>query len=172
MSKTSRVLIPVVLIFCVVAFFIFRLYATVPASATTQALFAASFPDAQNKPQKLTQWRGKVIVLNFWASWCPPCREEMPTFDLLQAKYASKNVQFVGISAEDVNKLNQFSTEVKVSYPLLAGDFDAMALAQYLGNDKSILPYTVVVDKAGRIVKIWFGIVDNSELEKTLASLT
>jgi len=170
MSKTARVLIPVVLIFCVVAFFIFR-FSAADAPATTQALFAASFPDAKNKPQKLSQWRGKVIVLNFWASWCPPCREEMPAFDVLQTKYASKNVQFVGISAEDVNKLNQFSTEVKVSYPLLAGDFDAMSLAQYLGNDKSILPYTVVVDKSGKIVRIWFGIVDNSELEKTLALL-
>jgi thiol-disulfide isomerase/thioredoxin len=171
MSKTARVLIPVVLIFCVVAFFIFRFSAPTTAPAMTQALFAASFPDAQNKRQKLSQWRGKVMVLNFWASWCPPCREEMPAFDALQKKYASKNVQFVGISAEDVNKLNQFSIEVKVGYPLLAGDFDAMSLAQYLGNDKSILPYTVVVDKAGKIVKIWLGIVDNSELEKILAQL-
>ncbi|HEY8084177.1 MAG TPA: redoxin domain-containing protein [Methylophilaceae bacterium] len=170
MSKTARVLIPIVLILCLVAFFLFR-FSTPNAPATTQALFAASFPDAQNKSQSLSQWRGKVIVLNFWASWCPPCREEMPAFDVLQTKYASKNVQFVGISAEDVSKLNQFSKDVKVGYPLLAGDFDAMSLAQYLGNDKSILPYTVVVDKAGKIVKVWFGIVDNSELEKTLAPL-
>ncbi|HEY7985524.1 MAG TPA: redoxin family protein [Methylophilaceae bacterium] len=170
MSKTTRVLIPIVLILCLVAFFLFR-FSAANAPATTQALFAASFPDAQNKPQSLAQWRGKVMVVNFWASWCPPCREEMPGLDALQTKYLSNGVQFVGISAEDVNKLNQFSKEVKVSYPLLAGDFDAMSLAQYLGNDKSILPYTVVIDKAGKIVKIWFGIVDDSELEKTIAAL-
>jgi thiol-disulfide isomerase/thioredoxin len=152
------------------ALLVFRFsHAKAPTAAET--LFAASFPDAQNKPQSLSQWRGKVMVVNFWASWCPPCREEMPAFDALQVKYAPKNVQFVGISAEDVAKLNQFSSEVKIGYPLLAGDIDAMSLAESMGNDKSILPYTVVIDKTGKIAKIWFGIVDDSELENTLATL-
>ena len=138
---------------------------------STMALFAASFPNAQNQPQSLNQWHGKVMVINFWASWCPPCREEMPALDALQQKYTSKNVQFVGISAEDVAKLQEFSKEVQVSYPLLAADIDAMPLAEDLGNDKSILPYTVVVNKQGKIAKTMFGMVDISELETILAPL-
>jgi thiol-disulfide isomerase/thioredoxin len=170
MSKIARVLISIALITCVVAFFIFRV-PVAHSPASTESLFAASFPDAQNKPQSLAQWRGKVLVVNFWASWCSPCREEMPALDALQEKYAPKDVQFIGISAEDVSKLIQFSTEVKVGYPLLAGDIDAMSLAESMGNDKSIVPYTVVVDKKGKIAGIWFGTVDNSKLEATLAAL-
>ena len=170
MTGTKRVIISIVLIASAVAFLLSRFSAPV-ASSSTQALFAASFPDAQNKPQSLAQWRGKVMVLNFWASWCPPCREEMPALSALQLKYASKNVQFVGISAEDVAKVIHFSGEVKVGYPLLAGDIDAMALAQAMGDDKSILPYTVVIDRSGKVVKTYFGIVDESDLNNVLASL-
>jgi thiol-disulfide isomerase/thioredoxin len=170
MPKTAGVLITVALIVCLAAFFVYK-FTGAASSSATEILFAASFPDAQSKPQSLAQWRGKVMVVNFWASWCPPCREEMPALDALQAKLAPKNVQFVGISAEDISKLQQFSSEMKVSYPLLAGDIDAMSLAQSLGNNKSVLPFTVVVDKKGRIASIWFGIIDISELETALKPL-
>lgn len=170
MPRITRVLIVLLLTVIAIGFLSYKLSRTSPL-APTQTFFAASFPDVNGTPQNISQWRGKVIVVNFWASWCPPCREEMPSLDAMQTKYASKGVQFVGISTEDVDKLQQFSKEEKVGYPLLAGDIDAMSMAQSMGNDKSILPYTVVLDKRGNMVKIWFGIVDISELESTLVPL-
>jgi thiol-disulfide isomerase/thioredoxin len=170
MPKIARVLIVLLLSVLSVALLSYKLSRITP-SDPSQSFFAASFPDVRGTPQNISQWRGKVIVVNFWASWCPPCREEMPSLDAMQTKYASKGVQFVGISAEDADKLQQFSKEVKVGYPLLAGDIDAMSMAQSLGNDKSILPYTVVFDKHGKLARAWFGIVDISELESTLVPL-
>jgi thiol-disulfide isomerase/thioredoxin len=170
MPRITRVLIVLLLTIFVIAFLSYKFSRSSPPDPA-QAFFAASFPDVQGTPQNISQWRGKVIVVNFWASWCPPCREEMPSLDAVQTKYASKGVQFVGISSEDVNKLQQFSKEEKVGYPLLAGDIDAMSMAQNMGDDKSILPYTVVLDKHGNMVRTWFGIVDISELDSTLVPL-
>ncbi len=171
MSKTTRVLIAIVGI--VLALLLARhFFSSAGNSATsTEALFAASFPDAEGKQQSMSQWRGKVLVVNFWASWCGPCREEMPMLDGFQADYGVKDVRIVGISAEDVDHLKAFSEELKVGYQLLAGDFEALALAQALGNDKGILPFTVVVDKNGKIANIMFGMIDKSTLEKALAPL-
>ncbi|MFM9912676.1 MAG: TlpA family protein disulfide reductase [Methylophilaceae bacterium] len=169
MPKNSRVLIAIVGI--ALAFVLARHFFSPGTVSSTQALFAASFPDETGKLQSMAQWRGKVLVVNFWASWCGPCREEMPMLDEFQADYGAKEVRIVGISAEDVDHLKAFSEELKVGYQLLAGDFEALALAQALGNDKSILPFTVVIDKSGKIAQIMFGKVDKSMLEKALAPL-
>jgi thiol-disulfide isomerase/thioredoxin len=172
MPKNGRVLISIVavaLIFLLVRQFFFQ--PTGDSSASTEALFAASFPDETGKSQSMAQWRGKVLVVNFWASWCAPCREEMPMLDELQADYGANDVRIVGISAEDVDTLKVFNEELKVEYQLLAGDFEALALAQVLGNDKGILPFTVVIDKHGKIAQIMFGKVDKSMMEKALYPL-
>jgi thiol-disulfide isomerase/thioredoxin len=155
------------------AFLLARHFSPLPGNSTTstEALFAASFPDGEGKPQSLSQWRGKVLIINFWASWCSPCREEMPMLDEFQADYGAKDVRIVGISAEDVEHLQAFSDELKVGYALLAGDFEAMALAQSLGNDKGVLPFTVVIDKNGKIADIMYGLVEKSTLEKAIAPL-
>jgi thiol-disulfide isomerase/thioredoxin len=172
MSKTRRVLI-VLLLIGVAALLAVQFFPALKGKsfASTDALFASSFPDSDGKLQKLSQWRGKVLVVNFWASWCGPCREEMPMLDEFQADYGAKDVRIVGISAEDADHLKAFSEELKVGYTLLSGDFEALALAQALGNDKGILPFTVVVDKNGKIANIMFGMIDKSTLEKALAPL-
>lgn len=137
----------------------------------TDGLYASSFVDASGTPQPLGQWRGKVLVVNFWASWCPPCLEEMPALNQLHRQYAAKGMQLVGISAEDMDTLKKFGEQVRVEYPLLAADAQAMSLAASLGNDRSILPFTVVVDKHGKIAHIMFGKVENSALEKAVTPL-
>ncbi len=150
---------------------VFR-YATLDKQApATDALYASSFVDASGTPQPLEQWRGKVLVVNFWASWCPPCLEEMPALNQLHQQYSTKGMQLVGISAEDVDTLKKFSAQVHVEYPLLAADTQAMALAEALGNNRSILPFTVVLDKHGKIAHIAFGKVENSTLEKVVTPL-
>ncbi|HEU4709844.1 MAG TPA: TlpA disulfide reductase family protein, partial [Methylophilaceae bacterium] len=139
-----------------------------PATLSSEALYAASFPDSNGDVQKLGQWRGKLLVVNFWATWCPPCREEMPELSKFHEHYQKQGIVVVGIATDDVAKMQAFGKELKVSYPLLAGDLDAMNLANALGNNKGILPYTVVLDQQGNVVKTFFGRVNSQLLEEAL----
>ena len=144
---------------------------TIDVSSSTQALFDASFPDAAGRQQPLSQWRGKTIVLNFWATWCPPCREEMPELSQLQQQYRERGVVVVGISTETVPQIQDFAQSMQVGYPLLAGDMQAMELSASLGNDKSVLPYTVLIDGEGHVAQAYFGRISKLQLEQKLQSM-
>jgi thiol-disulfide isomerase/thioredoxin len=80
---------------------------------------AVSFPDLTGKPQSLGQWQGKLLVINFWAAWCAPCREEMPALNRIHNKYAAKALQIVGIAADSAYKVCQFWKQTVIGYPLL-----------------------------------------------------
>lgn len=138
---------------------------------STESLYASSFVDKMGTPQPISQWRGKILVVNFWASWCPPCLEEMPSLNQFHQQYQAKGVQVVGISTEDINALKKFEQQLKLDYPILAGDAEAMSLAQSLGNDRSILPFTVIIDKSGKIAQIVFGKLEKTTLEKVVTPL-
>jgi thiol-disulfide isomerase/thioredoxin len=90
--------------------------------ATVEAIMALTLPDLGGRLQALAQWRGKVLVVNYWASWCAPCVEEMPAFSRLQRQYAAQGVQFVGIGLDEVEKMRIFVKATPVAYPLLVGD--------------------------------------------------
>lgn len=138
---------------------------------SSDALYAANFPDSEGETQSLEQWRGKLLVVNFWATWCPPCREEMPELSQFHERYQDKGIVVLGIATDDVAKIREFSKETKVSYPLLAGDMDAVNLGNALGNNKGILPYTVILDRDGKVVKTYFGRVNSVMLEEALLPL-
>jgi thiol-disulfide isomerase/thioredoxin len=140
-------------------------------TASTQAVFAATFPDENNKPQALKQWQGKIVVLNFWATWCPPCREEMPELSALNSQYQDKNVVVLGVAIDEVSLIKQFTSETKISYPLFAAENNGMELAASLGNDKGVLPYTVIIKPDGSIAKTYFGRISKPLLEETLIKL-
>ena len=140
-------------------------------TSSTQALFTANFPDEHGKPQALNQYKGKVIVLNFWASWCEPCREEMPELSELHTANKDKNVVVLGMAIEDVAGVNDFLKETKVSYPLFAADVQGMDIAASLGNNKGVLPYTVIIKADGSIAKTYFGRITKPLLEQTLKTL-
>jgi peroxiredoxin len=142
-----------------------------PASSSTSALFAASFTDIQGKIQPVAQWQNQIIVVNFWATWCPPCRDEMPELSALQEKYRDRGLVVLGISTDDVAKTRQFAEEAPISYPLLASEADTMNLAATLGNDRDVLPYTLVLRRDGSIAASYFGRIDSQALESTLSSL-
>lgn len=142
-----------------------------PESITTHTFFAAEFPDLTGQPQAMEQWRGKTIIVNFWATWCPPCLEEMPELSNVQTKYQDQNLVVLGISSDDLDKIRTFSEETPVSYPLLSGDIDAMNISESLGNNKGVLPYTVIIAPDGSIAKTYFGRVDQALLEQTFLPL-
>ena len=137
----------------------------------TASLFAASFPDEKGQIQYLKQYAGKTVVLNFWATWCEPCREEMPELSQLHEAYKDKNLVVLGVAVDDVAAIKEFSKETKVSYPLFAAEVQGMDLAAGLGNDKSALPYTVIIKADGSVVKTYFGRISKPLLEETLIKL-
>lgn len=143
----------------------------VATSGAVETLFAASFPDQIGATQALNQWRGKIVVVNFWATWCPPCREEMPELSAFQEQYRPQNVVVLGISTDDVAKIRDFVQASPTTYPLLSGDFEAMALAESLGNNKGILPYTVLLRPDGSIASAYLGRLDMKILEKDVLAL-
>jgi len=138
---------------------------------STQALFAASFPNQYGKQQSLNQYQGKTIVLNFWATWCEPCLDEMPELSTLHKMHENKNTVVLGVAVEDVDAIKMFSEELKVSYPLFAADYQGMDLAFALGNDKGALPYTVIINPDGKIHETFFGKVSQEMIEKSLLTL-
>ena len=142
-----------------------------PEPSAAESLYAMALPDLQGKPQKLEQWRGKVLVVNFWATWCEPCRKEIPLFVQLQSKYAAKNLQFVGISIDQVDKTQEFAQKFSVNYPNLIGTFDAVEVSRVAGNKRRVLPYTIILDRKGQIAATEMGELTLEKLEATLAPL-
>lgn len=143
----------------------------VAVQAAVDALLDTQFATSDGQWQKLSAWRGKVLVVNYWATWCPPCREEMPMFSALHDKYQAQSVQFVGIGIDSVDKIRDFQAKEKISYPLLVGTFAAMASSQQLGNTAQALPFTVVIDRQGRLDLIKLGKLTEAELESKLQAL-
>jgi thiol-disulfide isomerase/thioredoxin len=148
--------------------------AEAPGPGSDKALLSmleATFPDAQGRLQAMKQWSGKVLVVNFWATWCPPCREEMPGFSRLQTRYSGNGVQFVGIGVDDADKIQQYQKESPVSYPLLVAGPETMSWTAELGNPTEGLPFTVFVDRQGRIHSTRIGRMGEDEVEHRLQEL-
>ena len=145
--------------------------AGVRAVATDAGLNAALKTELANMAggkASLSQWQGKVMVVNFWATWCAPCRKEIPEFIRMQTALEAKGVQFVGIAIDEPAKVRQYAQEVRINYPILIGEFDATELGKVLGNDVGGLPYTVIFDRGGRVVKTILGGTNESHLTPIL----
>ncbi|SMC24455.1 Thiol-disulfide isomerase or thioredoxin [Andreprevotia lacus DSM 23236] len=146
--------------------------ATVCAAPTVLAaktFFDASLNDLDGKKQSLAKYRGKPLVVNYWATWCSPCREEIPEFVALAKKYGK--VQFVGIAIDDAKVVGQFARDYKINYPLLADETDAFTLIQQEGNQSGGLPYTVIYDSQGNKVSTKLGRMKGEVLEAVLKTL-
>lgn len=148
-----------------------RIVPTPTAPEAAPQFLALSLEDTAGVRQKLNQWRGTVLVANFWATWCPPCREEIPGFARLSEKYAGKGVQFIGIGIDSAEKIRAFALEHKVPYPLLVGEQSTMQLAVAFGNRSEGLPFTVILDRKGAVHAQHLGRFDESELDAILAKM-
>jgi thiol-disulfide isomerase/thioredoxin len=146
-------------------------HTTAPPVSGADAIFALQLPDLENKSQSLKQWRGKVLIVNFWATWCAPCREEIPVFVKMQENYRSKGLQFVGISIDQADKTLQFASNFGINYPTLVGSFDTVEVSRAAGNQRRGLPFTIVLNRKGDIVATELGGVTREKLESIVKPL-
>lgn len=130
-----------------------------------------NLPDLDGNKQSLSQWQGKVLLVNFWATWCPPCREEIPVFLSLRKKFSSDGFEVVGISIDDANKVKQYRRSMQIDYPLLDGEQSGMPLMVSLGNPTGGLPFSVLYDRSGDVVQIKTGPYGQQELQDLIEKL-
>lgn len=141
------------------------------ADSAVGALMQARLPDATGAERQLTEWQGKTLVVNFWATWCPPCVEEMPELVELQNDLGSQNVQVLGIGIDSPSNIRQFSEKHQISYPLLVAGMAGTDLSREFGNQAGGLPFTVLIGSDGRVRKTYIGRLDLKKLRADLASL-
>lgn len=124
-----------------------------------------TLPDLDGTPRNISEWDGKLVALNFWASWCPPCVKEIPLFAELQDTYGDQGLQFVGVAVERRENAVAFAQEVGLNYPSLQGEYQAMQVSAAYGNERGLLPYTVLINQHGRIVERLRGEVTREMIE-------
>ena len=127
-----------------------------------------TLPDVDGVLRDVSQWDGRLLVINFWATWCAPCRHEIPFFVELQTLYGARGLQFVGIAIDDPTMIEAFVEEVGMNYPCLHGQLNAMEVSKQYGNRVGGLPFTVVVDRSGNIVARKNGPFERDEIESLL----
>ena len=139
--------------------------------AVVERVLRARVADVKGGTQSLEQWRGQVLVVNYWATWCAPCREEIPGFVRLQERYGSRGLQFVGIAIDQPDKVVEFASEFRINYPLLLGGVETVELLRQVGNRAGLLPYTLVIDRKGKLVRSERGVLKEAKLESLLLPL-
>jgi thiol-disulfide isomerase/thioredoxin len=130
-----------------------------------------TLPDLEGKKRSLHEWRGKVIVLNFWATWCPPCREEIPLFISLQKKHPAGDLQVIGVAIDNLTAVMVYRQSVRINYPILIGEENAMPLVAQYGNRMGSLPFTVIIDRSGSVAVRKLGVFSQTELESLIDPL-
>lgn len=143
---------------------------TPAADGAVEALWTAELRSPNGEIHTTDAWRGKIVVINFWASWCPPCVEEMPDLNRSFEKYRSKNVVFVGIGVDSPSNIREFLSKTPVSYPIVLGGLEGGNWAKSLGNPSGGLPFTVLIDEKGSIKKTKLGKIDEVELNSWIDS--
>ena len=138
-------------------------------AASVGAAYTAKFPDLQGNSQTLGQWDRKLLVLNFWATWCGPCKEEIPILAKLQAKFGDHGLQIVGIAADSAINVANFSQNTAINYPLLIDEAGALQFSKRLGNRLGLLPHTVMFSPGGDIIYTKLGAISEVELDRIIS---
>lgn len=127
--------------------------------------------DASGRAVSVDSFDGRAFLVNFWASWCAPCVDEMPMLSQLHRDYAGRDFAVVGIALDDPQRAQEFAQELQVEYPVLFGRADAMRVGRRYGNREGMLPYSVLVDAGGIIRWTRLGVLQRAEIEAQLAAL-
>ncbi|MFZ6848810.1 TlpA disulfide reductase family protein [Undibacterium sp. RuRC25W] len=149
-----------------------RASAEIPQDKTVAQLFAKTLPDSTGKPQALSQWQHHFLVVNFWATWCGPCVQEMPELSALQKELQSKSVQIIGMGIDSPSNIAEFTKKYSISYPIYVAGMDGSELTRQLGNQAGGLPFTVLINPEGKVVKNYLGRLKMDQLRADIAKFS
>jgi thiol-disulfide isomerase/thioredoxin len=130
-----------------------------------------TLPDLNGKPRHLSEWKGKFLIVNFWATWCPPCRHEIPLFIDAQKEYGKRGLQIIGVAVDKTKDVKNFRDFNFIDYPIVTGQEDAMDIMAQYGDRIGSLPYSVLIDPQGRVIGRKVGAYNKQELHALLDSL-
>lgn len=130
----------------------------------SQAFFNLQLADSKAQTHKLSEWQNQFLVVNFWATWCAPCVEEMPELNELQQEFKGKDIQILGLAIDSASNVQEFQKKLGVTYPLLLAGVDGSELTRKMGNQAGGLPFTALINKQGKIVKTYLGRLKIKEL--------
>jgi len=144
---------------------------TKPADDAARAILVSRLTALDGRKATLEAYRGRILVINYWATWCAPCREEIPMFVRLQQEMGRNGVQFVGIAIDQADKVADFAREFRINYPLFIGGMDAVDLSRKAGNRAGVLPYTLILDRSDTIRANLVGELTEVRMRQTLQPL-
>lgn len=149
-----------------------------PATAPAPAEIRSGAPradftlrDLQGKEHRASDWDGKVVLLNFWATWCPPCRKEIPTLIELQHRFGARGLQVVGVAIDQAAPVQDLARTLGINYPTLLAEQEGDRLSRRYGNRYGQLPYTVLIDRQQRIALVKRGALDPKEANQAIGEL-
>ena len=170
-KMTAFVVIAVLFTAIGIYFGVKRLQPSAPADTAVAALMQVSMKDSSGKQRKMSEWQGKVLLLNFWATWCPPCVSEMPELVALQNELAGKNLQVVGIGIDSPSNIREFAEKHQITYPLLLGGLEGSELSRQFGNQSGGLPFTILIGPDGSVRQTYMGRLNMEKVRADLASI-
>jgi len=132
---------------------------------------AFELKDIEGVTRKMTEWDGKVLLVNFWATWCPPCKKEIPAFMELQDQYGSQGFQVIGLAIDDEDSVKDYADTMGMNYPIMAAELTAMEIARLYGNRVNALPFSAFVDREGKIVLTRPGEISKNDTEEIIKKL-
>ncbi len=130
-----------------------------------------SLGDRSGKATPIAAFAGKSLVINFWATWCAPCRSEIPLLQALNNEWAGRDVSVIGIAVDYRDKVLEYAERLKIGYPLLIGEQDALDVAATFGVDSPVFPFTVFTDRRGEVVTLYVGELHRPEAELILTAV-
>ena len=133
----------------------------------TEIFFNSISKDKNNKSVSLSQFKNRWLLVNFWATWCAPCREEIPELNELFKN--NKDVHLIAIAIDEIGAVNKFLTKTPINYEsLISNDIKGVEISKSLGNDRGVLPFTVLIKPNGKIQEVFFGKLNMESLNKHL----
>lgn len=138
--------------------------------AAIELVYAQTLTSAEGQPFELASLRGRTVVLNFWATWCPPCIDEMPELATLHREIVDQNASVIGIGIDSPSNIREFALKHRLPYPLLIAGLSGSELSRRLGNQSGALPFTVVIDAKGRLIERKLGRIRLEDLRRRVRS--
>lgn len=146
-------------------------YAVIPNEISTTNFFSRNMLNTNRQTFKLESFKGKTLLVNFWATWCSACIKEMPELSALQNELSAQTIQIIGIAIDNQDKIIEFAKKYDIHYPIYMTDISEQGLLSELGNQSGVLPYTLLIDRKGVIKKTYLGRLNMDDIRKDLLVL-